>query len=71
MSLNFLEWCQENELDLELSDEFKESVTRSGIRAAYPDAYVRGQYPDGYFAPTSATAFLDLRNAGRKGGKKS
>jgi len=61
--LNFIEWCKDNDLDLPV--ELDENTHRSGIRAAYPDAYVRSQYPDAYFAPTSATAFLDLKNAGK------
>jgi len=63
---NFIEWCKENELDLPVVENTK----RSGIRGAYPDAYAGRNYayPDGYFAPISATAFLDLKNAkGSKG----
>lgn len=58
--LDFIEWCKENKIEL---PELNENQTRSGVRPQYPDAYARGQYPDGYFAPTSATAFLDLKNS--------
>ena len=49
--INFVNWCAEKSLPLPTTDE---NTTRSGIR---------GQYPDAYFAPTSATAYLDLKNA--------
>jgi len=51
--IDFIEWAKQNSLDL---PEINENQTRS-------DGYVRSQYPDAYFAPTSATAFLDLKNA--------
>jgi hypothetical protein len=62
---DFSKWCEANKLPL---PTVAENTTRSGIRPAYPDAYIRSQYPDAYFAPTSATAYLDLKNSKR--GKK-
>lgn len=56
---DFLQWCAGKSLPLPTS----ENAHRFGIKPQYPDGYVRSQYPDAYFAPTSATAFLDLKNA--------
>lgn len=60
--LNFIKWCEVKSLEL---PPLNEKVMRSGIRGQYPDAYAgRGYaYPDAYWAPNSATAFLDLKNA--------
>jgi hypothetical protein len=55
----FLQWAKNNKYDLPVFEDTK----RGGIHAAYPSAYVRSQYPDAYFAPHSATAYLDLKNA--------
>lgn len=63
--LDFFSWCKEVK-GVEL-DSVSENATRTGIRPYYPDAYKRAQYPDGYFAPVSATAFLDIKNS--KSGK--
>lgn len=57
---DFLTWCEEQGYKLPVVSE---NGVRTGIRPQYPDAYKRAQYPDGYFAPHSATAFLDLKNA--------
>ena len=57
---NFFKWCETHNRKL---PSVAENTHRSGIRGQYPDAYVRSQYPDAYFSPTSATAFLDLKNA--------
>jgi hypothetical protein len=66
---DFIKWCEKKELTL---PPFAENVHRSGIRPAYPDAYSgRGYaYPPQYFGPTSATAYLDQKNAGSLKGKK-
>lgn len=63
--LDFIQWCEEVK-GIKLNP-VNEDSTRTGIRPYYPDAYKRSQYPDGYFAPSSATAFLDLKNS--KSGK--
>lgn len=55
----FTAWAKEKQLEL---PELSEDTKRGGIHTAYPSAYVRSQYPDAYFAPHSATAFLDLKN---------
>lgn len=59
--INFLNWCQEKSLPLPA--EVSENTKRAGTSQEYPDGYVRSQYPDAYFAPYSATAYLDLKNA--------
>lgn len=58
--LDFVNWCEENGKPL---PTLSENGVRTGIRPYYPDAYKRSQYPDGYFGPYSATAFLDLKNS--------
>ena len=61
----FFKWVEESGLDLPFVDvEQGEETTdenrvRTGYSANYPDAYVRSQYPDGYFPPSKSTAFLD------------
>jgi hypothetical protein len=49
-------WASDNKLNVE-------NILRTGVRFGYPDAYVRAQYPGGYFPPATATAALDLDNA--------
>lgn len=61
---DFINWCATNNLTLPDVDAVKnENGKRTGLRPGYPEGYVRNQYPDGYFAPISATAFLDLKNS--------
>ncbi len=67
MISDFVNWCSEKKLPLPTTDE---NTHRSGIRPQYPDGYVRSQYPDAYFAPTLATAYLDLKNAKKIKNKK-
>lgn len=64
MLVDFIKWCEGQSLQL---PTVQENTRRSGIRGQYPDAYAgRGYaYPDSYWAPKSATAFLDLKNAKR------
>lgn len=57
---DFVKWCASKNLPL---PTMAENTHRSGQRPQYPDGYVRSQYPDAYFAPISATSFLDLKNA--------
>lgn len=59
--IDFINWCQGKKLPLPTTDEG--STKRAGVSQEYPDGYVRSQYPDSYFAPTVATAYLDLKNA--------
>jgi len=64
----FIQWAEEKKLDL---PELTESgaARRGGIAHwAYPDAYVRQQYPDGYFMPTAADAMFKMGYAKNKGG---
>jgi len=65
--MNFVQWCSAKGFSI---PTIEENTHRSGIRPQYPDAYARAQYPDGYFAPTSATWKLDLANAEKKTMKK-
>jgi hypothetical protein len=59
----FVEWAKNNKLTLPIIalDETG-AAKRGGIHTAYPSAYLRSQYPDAYFAPIAATAYLDLKN---------
>lgn len=70
MVLDFIKWCESNKLSLPTVDE---NTKRAGLSQEYPSGYVRSQYPDAYFAPVVATAYLDLKNAkdkkNVKGGK--
>ena len=56
--MDFIKWCRQEKLPLPTTENTK----RAGISQEYPPGYVSSQYPDGYFAPISATAFLDLKN---------
>lgn len=62
----FFQWVEESGLDLPVvvdAPEGEETTSEDGVRTGYshnyPDAYVRAHYPDGYFPPSKATAFLD------------
>lgn len=57
---DFVNWCRAENLPLPATTS--ENTKRAGISQEYPDGYVRSQYPDAYFAPISATAYLDLKN---------
>jgi len=65
---NFLQWAERTGRTL---PALSENTKRSGIRGAYPDAYVRSQYPDLYFTPIAADAPVQLKNKDnwRVGGK--
>lgn len=58
--IDFINWCGTKKLPLPSTDE---NTHRAGVSQEYPSGYVRNQYPDAYFAPTVATAYLDLKNA--------
>jgi hypothetical protein len=63
----FSQWAKANNLELPVVEDTK----RGGIAHwAYPDAYVRSQYPDLYFAPTAAdhAQKLGKKQPSRKGG---
>ena len=77
----FTQWAEEKKLDLPtLTDVMASEPTdvqnvkpatnengkRTGARPGYPDGYVRSQFPHKYFNPVTATADLDLQNAGKK-----
>ncbi len=64
----FLKWCEEKKFELPV---IAEKTIRSGTAHwAYPDAYVRQQYPDQYFTPSAADAIQKMGNhkPSRKGG---
>ncbi len=57
----FLKWAESNKLEL---PPVSEDTKRGGIASwAYPDAYVRAQYPNLYFAPTAADHQQKLKGA--------
>lgn len=58
----FVQWATNNKLTLPIVVAESHAAKRGGIHTAYPSAYLRSQYPDAYFAPISATAYLDLKN---------
>jgi hypothetical protein len=56
----FYQWAEEKKLEL---PPLQEKTARGGIMHwAYPDAYVRQQYPDGYFMAHSADAMQKMGN---------
>jgi hypothetical protein len=63
----FIQWAEvvKKELPLYMQDE---NTKRAGIAHwAYPDAYVRSQYPDGVFMPYAADAMFKMGiGAGKK-----
>jgi hypothetical protein len=57
----FLNWAGENKKELPLFQPIGEDTKRGGIAHwAYPDAYVRSQYPDLYFVPHMADALFKM-----------
>jgi hypothetical protein len=62
----FKQWAKESSKELPELPAQEENTKRAGIRAAYPDAYVRAQYPAGYFTPIAADAPVQLQNAKKK-----
>ncbi|MGH7174948.1 MAG: hypothetical protein ACREGR_01145 [Minisyncoccia bacterium] len=63
----FTQWAKANNLSLPVLEDTK----RGGIASwAYPDAYVRSQYPDLYFTPSAADAPFKMKGhqPSRKGG---
>ncbi len=61
--LTFTQWAEKNGKELPEASPTSENTKRSGIRGAYPDAYVRAQYPANYFTPIAADAPVQLKNA--------
>lgn len=58
----FIQWAGEEKKELPLYTQ-DENTKRAGIAHwAYPDAYVRQQYPDGYFMPHAADALQKMGN---------
>jgi hypothetical protein len=60
MISDFVNWCASNKLPLPATTS--ENTKRAGLSQEYPPGYVQSQYPDAYFAPIVATAYLDLKN---------
>jgi len=58
----FLQWAEERGHKLPEVAAVAENTKRSGIRGAYPEGYVRSQYPDLYFTPIAADAPVQLKN---------
>ena len=58
----FVQWATNNKITLPIVVA-EHAAKRAGIRGQYPSGYLRSQYPDAYFAPISATAYLDLKQA--------
>ena len=65
---NFVNWCQAKSLPLPASTS--ENTKRAGLSQEYPPGYIQSQYPDAYFAPIVATAYLDLKNQKTNNRKK-
>jgi len=67
----FVQWAEKTKKELPLyTQEEAGSQRRAGIAYwAYPDAYVRNQYPDSYFTPYAADALFKLGYG--KGGPKA
>lgn len=59
---DFIQWWNSNPNLPALPIPVDENTKRAGVSQEYPPGYVQSQYPDAYFAPISATAFLDLKN---------
>ncbi len=66
----FVKWAESNKLDLPPVSEH--AAKRGGIATwAYPDAYVRGQYPGIYFAPIAADHAFKLKGSKKNESRKS
>ncbi len=65
----FVAWAEKTKKELPCYKQ-DEATRRAGIAYwAYPDAYVRNQYPDLFFTPYAADAAFKLGYA--KGGPKA
>ena len=65
----FVKWAEKTKKELPVYRQ-EEATRRAGIAYwAYPDAYVRSQYPDAWFTPYAADALFKLGYA--KGGPKA
>jgi hypothetical protein len=59
---SFIQWAGETQKELPLY-QHDEATRRAGIAHwAYPDAYVRSQYPDLWFTPYAADAQVKMGN---------
>ena len=76
----FVQWAEDKGydfpellIDVEPKKASSENRVRTGVTANYPDAYLRAQYPDGYYPPHKGTAVLDLKQkaAPKYGGQKA
>lgn len=60
---SFIQWAAEEKRELPVFEPVGEDTKRGGIAHwAYPDAYVRSQYPDLYFTPSAADAAQKMGN---------
>lgn len=58
----FVDWAEETKKELPVY-QLEEKTHRAGIAHwAYPDAYVRQQYPGSYFVPKAADAIQKMGN---------
>jgi hypothetical protein len=67
MVKTFLQWAEEEKKELPLFSANEDRIRGGIAHWAYPDAYVRSQYPDSYFLPHAADALYKL---GKKKKKK-
>jgi len=67
----FIQWAEKSKKELPVYSQEESGAQRRGGIAywAYPDAYVRAQYPDAHFTPTAADALFKLGYG--KGGPKA
>jgi len=67
----FVQWAEKTQKELPVYTQEESGAHRRGGIAywAYPDAYVRSQYPDAHFTPIAADALFKLGYA--KGGPKA
>lgn len=68
MISDFVNWCATKNLPLPVTTS--ENTKRAGLSQEYPPGYIQSQYPDAYFAPIVATAYLDLKNQKSNNRKK-
>ena len=60
----FIQWAGKEKKELPVYQQDESGATRRGGIAhwAYPDAYMRSQYPDLYFTPIAADALFKMGN---------
>lgn len=55
-----MQWCETKKLDLPKLNEAGSSKRQGIAYWAYPDAYMRSQYPANYFTPIASDALVKL-----------